>query len=81
MLSVVPSAYSTRYHAHEHGFPTLQDFLRNLWGQLQAVVSNLNTETLMSARCDVQDAAFVALSLLFFVVSIGYVVICDRLMK
>jgi hypothetical protein len=27
------------------------------------------------------DLIFVALSLLFFVVSIGYVVVCDRLMK
>jgi hypothetical protein len=27
------------------------------------------------------DVAFVALSILFFVVSIGYVAACDRLMK
>jgi len=28
-----------------------------------------------------QDAIFVALSIVFFVVSIGYVAACDRLMK
>jgi hypothetical protein len=30
---------------------------------------------------DVADFIFVALSILFFVVSIGYVAVCDRLMK
>jgi len=29
----------------------------------------------------VRDLVFVALSLLFFVISIGYVAACDRLMK
>jgi len=27
------------------------------------------------------DVAFVALSILFFLVSLGYVAVCDRLMK
>jgi hypothetical protein len=30
---------------------------------------------------DVQDVIFVALSIVFFVVGIGYVAACDRLMK
>jgi hypothetical protein len=29
----------------------------------------------------VQDAVFVTVSILFFVVSVGYVAVCDRLMK
>jgi len=29
----------------------------------------------------VADVVFVAISVLFFIVSIGYVVVCDRLMK
>jgi hypothetical protein len=32
-------------------------------------------------RCLVLDMVFVAVSVLFFVVSIGYVAVCDRLMK
>jgi len=32
-------------------------------------------------QVDVQDFIFVALSIVFFVVSIGYVAVCDRLMK
>jgi hypothetical protein len=30
---------------------------------------------------DVLDFIFIALSILFFIVSIGYVALCDRLMK
>jgi hypothetical protein len=64
----------------------LQDFLRNLLGRLQAALSNLNAGArralvLLLPRCSVLDVVFVMLSILFFVVSIGYVVICDRLMK
>ena len=36
---------------------------------------------LLLARCAVLDLVFVGLSVLFFVVSIGYVAACDRLMK
>jgi hypothetical protein len=36
---------------------------------------------LILARCAVLDLVFVGLSVLFFVVSIGYVAACDRLMK
>jgi len=32
-------------------------------------------------RDDVLDFIFIALSILFFIVSIGYVAACDRLMK
>jgi hypothetical protein len=32
-------------------------------------------------RCSVMDLVFVGLSIVFFVVSIGYVAACDRLMK
>jgi hypothetical protein len=32
-------------------------------------------------RCFVLDVVFVGVSILFFVVSIGYVAVCDRLMK
>jgi len=32
-------------------------------------------------RCVVLDIVFVGVSILFFVVSIGYVAACDRLMK
>jgi hypothetical protein len=35
----------------------------------------------LPARCVVLDIVFVAVSILFFVVSIGYVAACDRLMK
>jgi hypothetical protein len=32
-------------------------------------------------RCLVLDVVFVGVSIVFFVVSIGYVAVCDRLMK
>jgi hypothetical protein len=32
-------------------------------------------------RCSVLDLVFVSVSILFFVVSLGYVAACDRLMK
>jgi hypothetical protein len=32
-------------------------------------------------RCAVLDAVFIGVSILFFIVSIGYVAVCDRLMK
>lgn len=32
-------------------------------------------------RCVVLDILFVALTILFFVVSLGYIAVCDRLMK
>jgi hypothetical protein len=34
-----------------------------------------------ATRCPVLDLAFVSVSILFFVVSIGYVAVCERLMK
>jgi hypothetical protein len=38
-------------------------------------------ETETREGTDMQDAIFVALSIVFFVVGIGYVAACDRLMK
>ena len=34
-----------------------------------------------STRCAVLDAMFVGLTVLFFLISLGYVALCDRLMK
>jgi len=41
----------------------------------------INAADRTARRCAVLDLVFIALSVLFFVVSIGYVAACDRLMK
>ena len=34
-----------------------------------------------SSRCSVLDIAFLGLTVVFFAITIGYVALCDRLMK
>ena len=36
---------------------------------------------MLEMRCLVLDAIFVGIAILFFVGSLGYVAVCDRLMK
>ena len=45
------------------------------------VIGSIAIGFLVLTRWHVLDLAFVAVSILFFVVSIGYVAACDRLMK
>jgi hypothetical protein len=45
------------------------------------VIGSIAIGFLVLTRWHVLDLVFVAVSILFFVVSIGYVAACDRLMK
>ena len=73
-------------HAREH-----DPLARLLMGPTQALTAFLpSLQPLLiqpgptldqSVRCVVLDLLFVALTVLFFVVSLGYIAVCDRLMK
>lgn len=59
--------------------------LQALFGPLSGAVAYSEYSVVVThfsfVRCAVQDLAFVALTLAFFLVAVGYVVVCDRLMK
>jgi hypothetical protein len=44
-------------------------------------MNRLSASRFSRTRCFVLDVVFVGASIVFFVVSIGYVAVCDRLMK
>lgn len=64
-------------------YGALRTSLGTPWPVLRRECSSWSAgdQIVTTKRCLVLDVVFVAVSILFFVVSIGYVAACDRLMK